>query len=295
MKAKKNAADSAVMYIMSFLVFMSCFILICVILCKATIGSERFMIKAFDDSGYAEMTADDIYENLNTGAEISGITEENYFETIIPREQLVDTINKFFTESVEGKSPKADISEFEKLVEQGINEYVEKSGVSDIDEDELDENVNAFVDESTDTYRQLVELKFLPEAGKVLRMFDTPLNICIAVMTVIIGILIFISYKALRNKKMLFDIGIISISGVFIFVAACVIYIYTANMSERIGIGSYALYSFVSTVISRMIYTAFVLAIVLAVVLILLAVLKYFFRDGKSQNIEDDETLENEN
>lgn len=274
------------MYVMSFLIFMLCFVLTCILLYRVTIGSESFMLRSYEKSGYSQLTAGDMYEDLNLSAEISGISDENYFESIVPEELLRESIDGFFAQSIAGESPKADTSEFEVLVENGINEYIERSGGNVEDDEELRENVDAFVDESSRTFRQWVELRFLPEAGKILRLFDTPANTGIAIMAVLICIVVFIAYKTLRNREALFDACIIAVSGVFVFLTVCIVYVYAADLAGRIGIGSFALYSLVTEVIQGVMSSAIVIDAILAAVIVSLILLRHFLGRGRRRSVE---------
>lgn len=281
MRRSRRITNRVLMCVFSSFIFLMLLMLVFAVSYRMTIGSESFIVKSFEASDYAKLTSDDIYKDLNLGAEIAGIDRENFFESIVPKSLIIEDIDRFFTQSISGQSPKADTSAFESLVIQGVNEYVGEKEISMDDSGELEENIQIFVDESVQTYRQWIELKFLPEAGKLLRLFDKPANISIIVLSVLICVLIFIAKKVLKNKNMLFDSCIMAVTGVLVFIAACILYAFAADIAGRLGIGAFALYSLVVSVIDRTVYASIVVAAALVLILILLETFKHVCRHGK--------------
>ena len=219
-----------------FLLFL---LSVCLVL-KFTFFSKDFMLESMANSGYYEMTKDELCDELQDLGHASGLPDE-FFDDFVRGLDMVEIERTYISAFYTGSSELVDTDKFKQSLIDAVNVYIDENN---IDNKKADENsILHFVNEASSIYVKTVKIPFFEVLAKYIKNVDTPLTVAvigIAAAVLAVAAIIFFTnrYKHRRYRYLTYGLG----AG-FLSVAVVPIVVYSSGIIPKINLATRSLYN----------------------------------------------------
>lgn len=189
-----------ILNIKSFLLAISFFILIILVLLSNTIFNKNYLLNKFDKINFYEETYHNINDNLKGYVIQSGL-DTNVLEKIITKEKVNEDIKKVIDSLYENKELNIQIDEIKENLELVINNQIKENNRVMSKEDK--QAIQSFIDTILNTYKDEIVFSsdlFLKVQDIYVKL-DKIISISIPIFIVISLVLVLTIIKISKNKK----------------------------------------------------------------------------------------------
>lgn len=185
-------------YFLEFILSLTIFLLISLIILKTTLYNPNYIQKEFNKNNYYSNLYNSINEEMSNYIIQSGL-EEDVLKDIYTEEMLKENINDIINTSYNNKKIIIDTKKVEESLKNNINKYLSKNNIEITDE----ESLNKFIEQIITVYKNEISLSNKVElAQKVINKTQNIITISIIVL-IIISISIILIIKKISKENIL--------------------------------------------------------------------------------------------
>lgn len=239
-----------------FLAFISMvllFVMALTIVLSMTLFNSSYVSTIIQETNYGRLLTSEIKSDLQDLASNAGNLPASIFLNVITEEQVIKDSADYCKASFSGEEFIPDTDKMASQLENNIHQYVQNTDLTDVDLEELENNISVFVDACVSTYRSDVMISLLPTVGRYISEASHFLPfILLAEAVLMIGL--GVSVKAVVRKGRTFvRYCIYAVLGCLVFIVAVNLLVFFSNVIPRLGVTSESLYVLVTTSLFRFI------------------------------------------
>ncbi len=263
--------------ILSFLISMFLFLLLCVTIFQSTVLNEGFFLKHLSDTDFYAKLTEEIKQDFVSYGSASGVDASHFdyvFREIIPSTQIQQDVENSVHQVFTGTVQPVDTSYLTENLEQSFFEYAQEQG-----KEIADENAVAYLAETCmDTYSDYVNLPYAGQVSNLIVQYSPPVQMLSFLLFAVILVLAVFLFVINRWKHRAIRFYIYAFSGAGLMSLALPIGVLLSNKIDKISLASPSFYDFAVSYLHGIVYTFFLGALCIAVFVLVLSLLYVYLK-----------------
>lgn len=266
--------NKAASWILAFICSLVLVMAVAIGIIKFTLFNPSYMGQVADKVNYEKTMANEINEaimDLGRGSSVPPKVLKNVVKPAMVQEDFKNYIKSIYNDNPNFKTANQEI--ISKKVIQAVTDYADE--INQTLDDETLNNINVLGKEASTRYNDIIVIPYLGAYAKKVLEFSNELWVFLAIMLGIFILLLLggLSLSSrLKHRKLRYVAMVFNGSGLMLLVFPS--YLYFSKIFYRLGIGSKALYDFLTTYVNDFILRfiwAGLICMIIGIILFLLS------------------------
>ena len=206
---------------------------------STTILNEEYLLAKLEEQNYYEKVYDEIELNFENYIYQSGL-EKDVFKDIITKEKIKNDIKIIINNIYSNNKQEIDTSEIESNLQKNIDNYLEKSGISDFQS----ESINLFISQICKEYKTAISvINIQLNINQINTYINLIKRTCLIAICISIILLLALDFKFLKKA----NVGV----GLSMLISGMVLIFIRFYVTSKINIGLITFLNDATTIIIR--------------------------------------------
>lgn len=259
----------AICIVLSFLICMFSFLLLCVTIFQSTILNESFFLKHLDSTGYYSKLSEEIKQEFISYGSASGVDASHFdtvFSEIIPPTQIQQDVRNSVHQVFTGSVQPLDTASLAEQLKESFLAYAQSKGITVTD----DSAVQYLVDTCMRSYSDYTTLPYAGQLSSLIGNYGRPIQfLSFGLLAVILILAVFI-FVINHWKHRVVRFYIYALSGTLLMSLALPIAALLSNKIDKVSLASPALYDFAVSYLHGTVFYFFFGALCVGIFLLIL-------------------------